>query len=55
MTAKSGEKARETGDFHCASCDATVHVKKGDTIPSCPCGRNEFERRTNEPGNKSSS
>ncbi|HLM64015.1 MAG TPA: hypothetical protein VK306_06925 [Acidimicrobiales bacterium] len=53
MTAKTGERAQETGDFHCASCNAKVHVTKGDKIPPCPCGKNEFNTRTGEPGNKS--
>jgi hypothetical protein len=54
MAAHAGEKARETGTFHCKSCDKTVHVKKGNTIPECPCGGKTFDRRTDEPGNKSS-
>lgn len=53
MVAKTGEKAQETGDFHCATCGETVHVKAGDTIPPCPCGKNEFDSRTGEPGNRS--
>lgn len=53
MVAKTGEKAQKTGDFHCSSCSETVHVKEGDTIPPCPCGKNEFDSRTGEPGNKS--
>ena len=54
MTAKTGERAQKTGDFHCVSCSETVHVTKGDKIPACPCGKNEFDSRTGEPGNKSS-
>ena len=38
MAATSGERAQETGDFHCTSCDAKVHVTKGDNIPGCTCG-----------------
>jgi hypothetical protein len=53
MAAKAGEKAQKTGDFHCAKCNEKVHVKQGDKIPKCPNGHNEFETRTNEPGNKS--
>lgn len=53
MTAKTGEKAQKTGDFHCASCSEKVHVEEGDKIPSCPNGHKEFETRRNEPGNKS--
>ncbi len=55
MAAHAGERARETGDFHCQSCDATVHVTEGQKIPNCPCGGTTYESRTNEPGNKSSS
>jgi len=50
MAAKAGEKAQKTGDFHCARCDAKVHVTQGDTIPKCPNGHDTFETRTNEPG-----
>src|SRR4051794_13166131 len=53
MAAHAGEKAQKTGDFYCASCDAKVHVKEGDTIPECPNGHKSFEARRNEPGNKS--
>lgn len=53
MAAHAGEKARETGDFYCASCDEKVHVTKGDTIPECPNGHKTFGVRRNEPGNKS--
>jgi predicted RNA-binding Zn-ribbon protein involved in translation (DUF1610 family) len=53
VTAKTGERAQETGDFHCTSCGAKVHVTKGDKIPPCPCGKNEFDARTGEPGRKS--
>ncbi len=53
MTAKTGEVAEKTGDFHCSTCGETVHVTSGDKIPPCPCGKNEFDSRTGEPGNKS--
>lgn len=54
VVAKTGETAQKTGEFHCASCDGVVHVTAGERIPSCPCGRNEFDERTGEPGNKNS-
>ena len=55
MSAKSGETARETGDFRCARCREQVHVTTGDRIPKCPnCGNDEFDTRYHEPGNKSS-
>ena len=53
MTAEAGEKARKTGDSHCAHCSEKVRVTQGDKIPSCPNGHKEFEARRNEPGNKS--
>lgn len=34
--AHAGETARETGDFHCQSCNPVVHVTKGKKIPECP-------------------
>jgi hypothetical protein len=52
MVAKSGERAKKTGDFHCAKCGAKVHVTGGDKVPKCPNGHTEFETRTGEPGNK---
>ena len=52
MTAKAGERARKTGTFHCAECDHTVRVQQGEKPPPCPCGRNEYDRRTDEPGTK---
>jgi hypothetical protein len=52
VVAKTGEKAQKTGNFHCSGCSETVHVEKGEEIPPCPCGKNEFDTRTGEPGNK---
>jgi ribosomal protein L37AE/L43A len=52
MSARTGEKAQKTGDFHCAKCGEKVHVKKGDKIPKCPNGHTEFASRTKEPENK---
>jgi hypothetical protein len=49
MTAKAGDRARETGVFHCAVCGAKVSVRKGEPIPECPNGHREFDRRTDEP------
>src|SRR4051812_19477095 len=53
MAAHAGETAQETGDFHCHSCGAVVHVTKGKKIPECPHGHKTFDTRTGEPGNKS--
>lgn len=50
MTAKAGERAQKTGDFHCATCGAKVHVTEGHQIPKCPNGHAEFDARTGEPG-----
>lgn len=52
MTAKTGERARETGVFHCARCGAKVQVRRGRPIPECPNGHREFDRRTSEPGRR---
>lgn len=54
MAAHAGETARETGDFHCHSCNEVVHVTKGKRIPECPNGHKTFDTRTGEPGNKNS-
>ncbi len=54
MPARTGEKARETGRFHCAKCGETVDLQEGENIPNCPnCGNDSFDRRTNEPGQRS--
>jgi hypothetical protein len=50
MVAKTGERAEQTGNFHCATCGAKVHVSKGERIPECPNGHRSFDRRTGEPG-----
>ena len=52
MTARTGERAQKNRDYHFASCGEKVHVTKGDKIPACPCGKNEFDSRTGEPDNK---
>lgn len=49
MPAYAGERARETGTFHCAQCGAKVRVRKGERIPECPNGHHVFDRRTDEP------
>jgi Zn finger protein HypA/HybF involved in hydrogenase expression len=54
MSAHPGERARKTGTFHCKGCKHTVRLHQGDKIPSCPCGSNEYDERTDEPRNKSS-
>lgn len=53
MAAKAGEKARQSGRFHCASCDAVVEVQQGQAIPECPNGHKTYEYRSDEPGNRS--
>ncbi len=49
MPARAGERARETGTFHCAKCGAKMNVNKGEKIPKCPNGHTAFESRTGEP------
>jgi hypothetical protein len=49
MPAETGERARQTGTFHCATCGAKVYVRKGEKIPACPNGHHSFDRRTGEP------
>lgn len=54
MAAHAGERAQSTGDFRCAKCHETVHVRHNQRIPKCPnCGNAVFDTRRNEPGNKS--
>ena len=54
MPAKAGERAQETGTFHCRGCKHTIRLRKGQTIPRCPCGSGDYDARTDEPGRKSS-
>ena len=48
MPAHTGERAQETGTFHCRGCDQGIRVKKGARIPECPCGGTTFTSRTHE-------
>ncbi len=52
----SKSKTKSTGDWNVSSksCDFKVHVKKGDKIPNCPYGKNEYDKGTQEPGRKNS-
>jgi Zinc-ribbon containing domain len=50
VAAQAGERAQETGDFHCTKCHAKVHVTKGERIPRCPQGHHEFDSQTDESG-----
>jgi hypothetical protein len=52
MPAYTGERARETGVFHCSTCGEKVSVRKGERIPKCPNGHTEFDRRTGEPDSR---
>lgn len=49
MVARAGERAWKSGEFHCRDCDHKIYVKQGDELPDCPCGRNVYDLRTNEP------
>lgn len=48
MTARAGERALETGTFHCDRCSHTVRVQEGELLPPCPCGGG-YGERTDEP------
>ena len=43
MAVKAGSRAKKAGEYVCAECEATVYVDKGQEIPTCPCGSEEFE------------
>lgn len=45
MMARAGEKATQSGDCICQECSEKVHVEKGQNIPKCPCGGEEFSMR----------
>ncbi|OMQ14317.1 alpha helical protein [Modestobacter sp. VKM Ac-2676] len=49
MATHAGEKAPQSGDFHCASCSEKVHVHEGRKIPPCPNGHTTFDARRHEP------
>lgn len=48
MPAHTGDRANETGTFHCRGCHQSVRVRKGTPIPECPCGGTIFDSRTHE-------
>ncbi len=51
MAARTGEQARESGDFRCERCNNIVRVNKGNPIPRCPsCGNETFEMRRGSQG-----
>ena len=52
MPARTGERADETGTFHCRGCEQSVRVRKGQRIPECPCGGTSFVSRTHEAGTR---
>jgi hypothetical protein len=44
MAAKSGELARETGDYRCTECQSKMRVIEGLPITDCPnCGNESFD------------
>lgn len=44
MSEKTGETAREAGEFRCVSCGETVSLERGLLIPRCPrCGFDTFD------------
>jgi Zn finger protein HypA/HybF involved in hydrogenase expression len=44
MSEKSGETARETGDYRCAQCHRVTRLQAGALIPACPyCGSQTFD------------
>jgi DNA-directed RNA polymerase subunit RPC12/RpoP len=44
MSEKSGETARETGDYRCEHCHGIVRMQAGVLIPICPhCGSQVFD------------
>jgi hypothetical protein len=43
VSAKSGEIARESGEFRCCDCSHPIAVRQGYPIPDCPeCGGASF-------------
>ena len=53
MAAHAGDTAQKTRMFHCARCTASVLVKAGDVIPTCPDGHTEFKNRMQGPARRS--
>lgn len=46
MAEKTTETARETGEYRCERCGATLALKRGVPIPLCPsCGFDTFGLR----------
>ena len=41
---KTGETARESGNFRCEQCGHTLSIPRGALMPRCPqCGFDTFE------------
>ncbi len=45
MTVKAGQRARKEGEYVCEDCEATVYIEKGQEIPTCPCGGENFQEQ----------
>ena len=44
MIVHAGDRARDPGVFRCPNCGYTILAEVGDRMPTCPCGRNEYDR-----------
>ncbi len=43
MDGKSGDRAKQSGEYSCDGCGTSVHVDKNDKFPDCPdCGSTTF-------------
>jgi hypothetical protein len=52
VAAYAGQIAQKTVILHCGRCGATVSVRAGEQIPSCPNGHTEFKKRMQDPGRR---
>ena len=55
MTAKTGQTVEKSGDYMCQGCEEMVYLSKGDKVPECPCGCNEFDEATQTTSSSSKS
>ena len=43
MSEKTGEPIRDSGEYRCEQCGATMTLIRGGIIPACPrCGHESF-------------
>ncbi len=50
MVAHAGDIAPKKEILHCAGCHEAILVRKGERVPRCGCGSENYESHMHEPG-----